>query len=96
MKKIKEKIKHQISDADRKWKGLPAKSQRLFTKLFFACYAVVTLLVLISIWISTGGKTNVLPISHINSISDQTALERQAQDNKDGSTTKKQTDERFK
>lgn len=89
MKKIRDKIKHHISDADRKWKGLPAKHQRLFIKLFFASYAVVTLLVLTSIWISTGGNTNVLPISHIKSISDYTGVKRSVQDNKEGSTIKK-------
>lgn len=89
MKKIRDKIEHQIFCADRKWKELPAKRQRFFTKLFFACYATVTLLVLISIFISTGNKTNTISISHITTISDHTAVKRSAQDNKEGSTIKK-------
>lgn len=96
MKKIRDKIEHQILHADRKWKELPPKRQRFFTKLFFAGYAVVTLLVLISICMSTGNKTNTMSISHITTISDQTAMKRSAKDNKVGSTIKKQTDERFK
>ena len=89
MKKIKDKIEQHILRADRKWKELPAKRQRFFTKLFFAGYAVVTLLVLISIFISTGNKTNTMSISHITTISDHNAVERSAQENKVGSTIKK-------
>ncbi|MET3535883.1 hypothetical protein [Chryseobacterium limigenitum] len=96
MKKIKDKIEQHILLADRKWKALPGKRQRFFTKLFFVGYAVVTLLVLISIFISTGNKTNTMSISHITTISDHTAVERSAKDNKVGSTIKKQTDERSK
>lgn len=96
MNKIRDKIEQHVLLADRKWKVLPAKRQRFFTKLFFAGYAVVTLLVLISICMSTGNKTNTMSISHITTISDHTAMKRSAKDNKVGSTIKKQTDERFK
>lgn len=89
MKKIRDKIERQILHADRKWIELPAKRQRFFTKLFFAGYAVVTLLVLISICMSTGNKTNTISISHITTISDHTAVKRSAQDNKEGATIKK-------
>jgi len=88
MKKIRNKIEHHILRADRKWKALPEKRQRFFIKLFFAGYALVTLLVLISIYMSTGNKTNTMSISHITTISDHTAM-KPAQDNKVGSTIKK-------
>lgn len=89
MKKIRDKIERQILHADRKWKELPAKSQRLFTKLFFVGYTVVTLLVLISIFITTANDNNTMSISHITIISDHTAMKRQSHDNKTGSTLKK-------
>lgn len=89
MKKIRDKIKRQILLADQKWKAFPAKRQRFFTKLFFAGYTVVTLLVLISIFITTANDNNTMSISHITSISDHTAMKRQSHDNKTGSTLKK-------
>ena len=89
MKKIRDKIEQHILYADAKWKSLPAKRQRFFTKLFFAGYAAVTLMVLISICMSTGNKTNTMSISHITTISDHTAVKRSPQDNKDGLTIKK-------
>lgn len=89
MKKIRDKIEHQILQADRKWKALPAKRQRFFTKLFFAGYTVVTLLVLISIFITTANDNNTMSISHITTISDHTAMKRQSHDNKTVSTLKK-------
>lgn len=89
MKKIRDKIECHILSADRKWKALPTKRQRLFIKLFFAGYAVLTLLVFASIWISTGSKTNTIPISPIRTISDHTAVKKQAQENKENSTIKK-------
>ena len=89
MKKIRDKIERQILHADRKWKELPAKSQRLFTKLFFVGYTVVTLLVLISIFITTANDNNTMSISHITTISDHTSVKRSAQDNKEGATIKK-------
>ena len=96
MKKIRDKIEQHILYTDTKWKSLPAKRQRFFTKLFFAGYAIVTLIVLISIGMSTGNKTNMMSISHITTISDHTVMKRSAKENKVGSTIKKQTDERFK
>ena len=89
MKKIRDKIERQILHADRKWKELPAKRQRLFTKLFFVGYTVVTLLVLISIFITAANDNNTMSISHITTISDHTAMKRQSHDNKTGSTLKK-------
>jgi len=89
MKKIKNKIEQLILSADRKWKTLPAKRQRFFTKLFFAGYTIVTLIVLISIGRSTGNKNNIIPISHITTISDHTTVGKSAQNNKVGSTIKK-------
>ncbi|SFT37105.1 hypothetical protein SAMN05421857_0469 [Chryseobacterium formosense] len=89
MKKIGDKIEHWILGADQKWKALPEKQQRLFTKLFLAGYTVLTILVLISIFITTANDNNTMSISHITTISDHTAMKRQSHDNKTGSTIKK-------
>ncbi len=89
MKKIRDKIERQILHADRKWKELPAKRQRLFTKLFLAGYCILTILVLISIFVTTANDNNTMSISHITTISDHTAVKRSAQDNKEGATIKK-------
>ncbi|MCS3869503.1 hypothetical protein J3D55_002419 [Chryseobacterium ginsenosidimutans] len=80
MKKIRDKIEHHILCTDRKWKALPEKRQRFFTKLFFTCYTVITILVLITICISTGNKTNTMSIDHISSISDRPTVEKLAND----------------
>ncbi|WP_159476306.1 hypothetical protein [Chryseobacterium sp. 18068] len=72
----------------------PGETPEVFYQAFFAGYAAITLLVLISIFISTGNKTNTMSIGHITTISDHNAVERSAQENKVGSTIKKQTDER--
>jgi hypothetical protein len=81
MKKIRDKIQHHILCADRKWKALPEKRQKFFTKLFFAGYAVLTVLVLISICMSTGNKTNTMLIDHISTISDRSSVENAVNDN---------------
>lgn len=89
MKKIRDKIERQILHADRKWKAIPEKRQRLFTKLFLAGYCILTILVLISIFITTANDNNTMSISHITTISDHTAVKKSAQDNKEDSTIKK-------
>lgn len=89
MKKIRDKIERWILGADQKWKALPEKRQRLFTKLFLVGYTVLTILVLISIFITTANDTNTMSINHITTISDHTAVKRPAQDYKTGSTIKK-------
>lgn len=81
MKKIRDNIQHHILCADRKWKALPKNRQRLLTKLCFACYAVLTLLALVSIVISTGNKTNTMLIDHIRTISDHISVEKVTNDN---------------
>ncbi|MGG7468665.1 hypothetical protein ACVVIH_07170 [Chryseobacterium arthrosphaerae] len=89
MKKIRDKVEHWILSADQKWKTLPQKRQRLFTMLFLAGYTVLTILVLISIFITTANDNNTMSISHITTISDHTAVKRPVQDNRTGSTIKK-------
>lgn len=89
MKKIKDKIEHHILCADRKWKALPEKRQRLFTKLFFTGYAILTVMVLGSIVVSTGSKTNIMLIDHISTISDHSSVEKAVNDNQTNVPLKK-------
>lgn len=89
MNKLRDKIEHCILSAERKWKSLPAKRQRFLTKLFFSGYAVITLLMLISIFLKTGNNSNSISISHIMTISDHTTVKKPAQENRERSTIKK-------
>lgn len=69
MKRIRDKIEYYALQADNRWKMLPAKRQRLLTKLFFGGYALLTLLVIISICISTSQRNSEISINHIDGIS---------------------------
>ena len=89
MQKIRDQIETFILQADRKWKALPGNRQRFFTKLFFAGYAALTLLMLINIVISTESKTNSLLIGHITAISDHTDTKKVADANSENAPLKK-------
>jgi len=71
MKKLRDKIEHQVLKAEVYWKALSLKKQRLATKVFFGSYVFLTLIVLINILISTGKKNNTMPINHIDGISEK-------------------------
>ncbi|MDR6487184.1 hypothetical protein J2799_001669 [Chryseobacterium vietnamense] len=68
MKRIRDKIEYYALLADKNWKILPIKRQRLLTKLFFGGYALLTLLVIVSICISTGQSNKEILINHIGGI----------------------------
>ncbi|KYH07124.1 hypothetical protein A1704_00135 [Chryseobacterium cucumeris] len=72
MKRITDKIEYYALKADNRWKILPFKRQRLLTKLFFAGYALLTLLVIVSICMSTSQRNNEISINHIDGISKKT------------------------
>lgn len=69
MKRIRDKIEYYALQADNRWKILPVKRQRLLTKLFFGGYALLTLLVMVSICISTVQRNNEISINHIDGVS---------------------------
>ncbi|KQT15118.1 hypothetical protein ASG31_16090 [Chryseobacterium sp. Leaf404] len=89
MKKIRETIERHVLKADQKWKALPAAQQRLLTKLFFGCYAVLTVVVLFSIATSTGNKNNTMSISHITTISDRVDVGNAANDSRTNAPLKR-------
>ena len=80
MKNIRDTIENYVLQAEGRWKAMPAKRQRFFTKLFFASYAVLTVIVMISIWRSTANKTNTMFIGHISTISDHSFSKKAAED----------------
>lgn len=89
MKNSRDKIKNYVLKTEGRWKALPAKQQRLFTMIFFTGYIVLTIMVLISIWMSTANKSNKMFISHISTVSDQNAVKKIAKDTINNSTNKK-------
>ncbi|WP_241279492.1 hypothetical protein [Chryseobacterium cucumeris] len=72
MKRIRDKIEYYVLEVDNRWRILPVKRQRLLTKLFFVGYALLTLLVIVSICISTSQRNNKISINHIDGISKKT------------------------
>lgn len=68
MKKFRKNIDQYILNAEQKWKALPEKRQRLFTKLFMAGYVLLTVGVFVQIWVS-GTNSKSIPIGgHISNI----------------------------
>lgn len=68
MKKLRLKIDHSIEKLELKWKTLPVKQQRRFTKGFFIGYAVITLFAIFGVWFTSGESPKILSIGHINNI----------------------------
>lgn len=89
MKRIRDKIEYYALQADNRWKILPVKRQRLLTKLFFGGYALLTLLVIISICISTSQRNNEISINHIDGISKNPQTKDTIQTDKINSLIKK-------
>ena len=89
MKRIRDKIEYYALQADHHWKILPVKRQKLLTKLFFRGYALLTLLVIVSICISTSQRNNEISIDHIDGISKSLQTKDTVQADKINSLMKK-------
>ncbi|WP_419715871.1 hypothetical protein [Chryseobacterium bernardetii] len=72
MKKLRDKIEHYVLEVENHWKVLPVAKQRLLTKIFFGGYALLTVLVIINVFISTSKRSNTMSIHHIDGISKKT------------------------
>ena len=72
MKKLRDKIERYVFTTENFWKALSVKKQRLLTKVFFGGYCLLTVIVLIHVIVSTGQKSNIISIDHINGISRKT------------------------
>lgn len=89
MKKIRDTIECHVLKTDQKWKALPTVQQRLMTKLFFGCYAVLTVVVLVSTAISTRNKNNTMSVSHITTFSDRVDVGNAANDSRTNAPLKR-------
>lgn len=72
MKKLRDKIEHYVLEVENHWKVLPVAKQRLLTKIFFSGYALLTVIVIINVFISTSQRSNTMSIHHIDGISKKT------------------------
>jgi hypothetical protein len=75
MKKLRDKIGYYVLKAENHWKVLPTERQRLLTKVFFGGYVLLTVIVIINVFISTGRRGNTMSIDHIDGISKKSANE---------------------
>lgn len=69
MKKVRDTIEHYVLEVENHWKVLPVAKQRLLTKVFFGSYVLLTIIVIISVFISTNQRSNTMSINHIDGIS---------------------------
>ncbi|MBW8523801.1 hypothetical protein K0U91_01000 [Chryseobacterium chendengshani] len=68
MKKFRKTIAQYILHTEQKWKALPEKRQRLFTKVFLAGYTLLTLCVFVQIWVNGANGKNIPIGGHISNI----------------------------
>ena len=69
MKKLRDTIEHYVVKVENHWKVLPVERQKFLTKIFFGSYVLLTIIVIISVFISTSQRSNTMSINHIDSIS---------------------------
>ena len=72
MKKLRDTIEHYVLKMENHWKVLPIAKQRLLTKVFFGGYVLLTIIVIINVFISTGQRRNTMSTNHIDGISKKT------------------------
>lgn len=68
MKKFRKTVDQYIRQAEQKWKALPEKRQRQFTKVFLAAYTLLTVCVFVQIWMNGANGKNIPIGGHINNI----------------------------
>lgn len=81
MKKIRLKIEEFVKKAERKWKSLSTKRQRSLTKIFFAGYAIMTILTVIHLWSKDSKSRTILSVGHINNIPKEIKMQHQPLEN---------------
>ncbi|MDF2931058.1 MAG: hypothetical protein K0R36_389 [Chryseobacterium sp.] len=89
LKKLRDKIEGYVLKVEGHWKALSVEKQRLLTKVFFGGYCLLTVIVLIHVIVSTGHKSNIISIDHINGISRKTVVKVSEQNDLIESTIKK-------
>ena len=69
MKKLRDTIENYVAKVENHWKVLPIERQKFLTKVFFGTYVLLTIIVIISVFISTSQGSNTMSINHIDGIS---------------------------
>lgn len=69
MKKLRDTIENYVVKVESRWKVLPVERQKFLTKVFFGSYVLLTIIVIISVFISTSQRSNTMSINHIDGIS---------------------------
>jgi len=69
MKKLRDTIENYVVKVENHWKVLPVERQKFLIKVFFGSYVLLTIIVIISVFISTSQRSNTMSINHIDGIS---------------------------
>lgn len=69
MKKLRDKIENYVAKVESHWKVLPVERQKFLTKVFFGSYVLLTIIVIISVFVSTSQRSNTMSINHIDGVS---------------------------
>jgi len=89
MKNLRNKIEHYVLEAENYWKMLPVAKQRFLTKIFFGVYLFLTVIVVVSVCISTGQRSNTISINHIDGVSKKSIEKKSGQNGIVNSSIKK-------
>ncbi|WP_291935143.1 hypothetical protein [Chryseobacterium sp.] len=68
MKKLRDTIENYVVKVESRWKVLSVERQKFLTKVFFGSYVLLTIIVIISVFISTSQRNNIMSINHIDGI----------------------------
>ncbi|WP_228412813.1 hypothetical protein [Chryseobacterium sp. G0162] len=80
MKKLRDTIENYVVKVENHWKVLPVERQKFLTKVFFGSYVLLTIIVIISVFISTSKRSNEMSINHIDGISKK-SIEKDSEQN---------------
>ncbi|WP_241676825.1 hypothetical protein [Chryseobacterium sediminis] len=80
MKKLRDIIENYVVKVENHWKVLPVERQKFLTKVFFGSYVLLTIIVIISVFISTSQRSNIMNINHIDGVSKK-AIEKDSEQN---------------
>ncbi|MGU3374735.1 hypothetical protein [Chryseobacterium sp. M5A1_1a] len=69
MKKLRHTIENYVVKVENHWKVLPAERQKFLTKVFFGSYVLLTIIIIISVFLSTNQRSNIMSINHIEGVS---------------------------
>ncbi|SHF80248.1 hypothetical protein [Chryseobacterium sp. OV279] len=68
MKKIRKTIDSYIDQAEQKWKALPDNKQRMFIKIFFATYLLLSVFAFLQIRSKPANTQKIIPGTYIKGV----------------------------